>query len=428
MRGFFSRSMAAAVIGAAVFAAGGAVAEPDTVVHPFVDGSDGAYPLASVIDEGGKIYGTTSNGGTSGYGTVFEVTSKGESVIYSFQGDFEAGLNDGFYPTASLVDVKGTLYGTTQAGGIGCGIVFQLTPPVKPSTTWTETILHIFQCGNDGFYPNGLVATYAPTTHALLALYGTTVAGGGTGCDTFGGGYGCGTVFKLTPPVAPVTTWTESVIYAFSGGSDGFNPEAGLVAAGGVLYGTTEDGGGGTGCGNGTDGCGTVFKVTTTGTETVLHAFQGGSDGAFPHGEPIDVNGAFYGTTLAGGGGTAPACGSGGCGVIYKVTAKGVETVPYAFAGGSDGLAPYGHLVDVKGTLYGTTIAGGGKADAGTVVKVTMAGHETVLHSFGGTNDGVYPEAGLFYSGGSLYGTTAYGGGTPCFGNSGCGTVFKVAP
>jgi uncharacterized repeat protein (TIGR03803 family) len=227
---------------------------------------------------------------------------------------------------------------------------------------------------------------------------------------------------------------TETVIYAFKGGNDGAAPYegSGMIRVGGTLYGTTSAGGRASNC-NG--GCGTVFSITPAGKETVLYAFKGGRDGAFPTAALIYVKGTLYGTTAAGGG--AKACGS-GCGTVFSLTPTGKETVLHVFQGGSDdGALPYGRLTHVRGMLYGTTfIAGkyagrGNGSGGGTVFSITPAGKETLLYSFQGYSDsGALPFAGLIGVNGTLYGTTAVGGGNfgaPC-GMIGCGTVFSVTP
>jgi len=182
----------------------------------------------------------------------------------------------------------------------------------------------------------------------------------------------------------------------------------------GTLYGTTSSGGGTVSC---TGGCGTVFKITTAGIETVLHSFGHDSDGVFPYAGLINVKGSLYGTTAIGG--------ASGPGTVFKITTAGVETVLYSFKVGSDGANPYAGLIDVAGTLYGTTVHGGTgscTAGCGTVFKITTKGMETVLHSFKDGRDGANPYAGLIDVAGTLYGNTSVGGA------SGNGTVFKVAP
>jgi uncharacterized repeat protein (TIGR03803 family) len=170
-----------------------------------------------------------------------------------------------------------------------------------------------------------------------------------------------------------------------------------------------------------------VFEVKLSGTETVLHAFEAGSDGYFPEsGLTMDKVGNLFGTTVGGGNGCG---GEYGCGTVFKIAPDGTETVLYSFAGGNDGSAPYGSLLgDNDGNLYGTT-AGDGVDNSGTVFKLAPDGTETVLYSFRGGSDGEQPRAGLIADkSGNLYGTTFYGGGTGCYERAGCGTAFKIAP
>jgi uncharacterized repeat protein (TIGR03803 family) len=304
-----TRSFFAALLGSIATLLGGtgmAPAQTLTTLYTFGGGTDGAFPEAGLIaDASGALYGTTGIGGTPcashvSCGTVFKLTPPGatggpwtETVLNSFTGV------DGWAPGAGLIaDASGALYGTTRLGGFGsggpgggfgtcCGTVFKLTPPGVTGGPWTETVLHAF--GGDGTTPEaGLIAD------ASGALYGTTAQDG---------------VFKLTPPGATGGPWTETVLYSFIGGGDGAAPVAGLIAdASGALYGTTQAGGG-TGCAGGL-GCGTVFKLTpptTTGgtwTESVLYSFTGGTDGANPvAGLIADTSGALYGTTEGGGSG-----------------------------------------------------------------------------------------------------------------------------
>jgi uncharacterized repeat protein (TIGR03803 family) len=319
------------------------------------------------------------------------------SVLYSFK-----GLNDGRDPHAGpLVKVKGKLYGTTEYGGGSChgrcfgGTVFSIT------TSGTESVLHSFETASgDGKNPRAGIIDGTGT------LYGTTVHGGGASCY-------CGTVFKLT------LSGAETVLYSFTGKPDGFGPDAGLLDVDGTLYGTTINGG--------ANGDGTVFAIAPSGTETVLHSFAGKPDGAHPYAGLVNVNGTLYGTTTSGGAN----CGStGGCGTVFTITPSGAETVLYSFNGGpGDGRYPtQADLLDVDGTLYGTT-KHGGPNNGGTVFSLTTSGSETVLHSFGGTEDGVFPYGGLLDVNGTLYGTTSNGGTGSClrYGDvPGCGTVFKT--
>jgi uncharacterized repeat protein (TIGR03803 family) len=254
-------------------------------------------------------------------------------------------------------------------------------------------VLYVFAGGSDGYIPFGdLIEDTAGN------FYGTTIYGGGNGCA---GGYGCGTVFRLAPNGA------ETVLYSFAGGSDGAQPFASLIEdAAGNLYGTTSAGGG-TGCANG-DGCGTVFKLTPDGTETLLHIFTGGSDGGNPQaGLIVDVRGNLYGTTANGGSG----CNGYGCGIVFKLVPDGTETVLYTFTGGRDGATPYAGLIkDSAGNFYSTT-AGGGRHNKGTVFRLAPDGTETVLHDFAAGSDGAFPYGGLIKDkSGDLYGTTPGGG------------------
>jgi|SRR5215469_12144001 len=259
--------------------------------------ADGANPAASLIDVKRRLYGTTLIGGANsvynvcdtGCGTVFSVDpkTKAETVLHSFP----AGVADAFGPRAGLLDVNGTLYGTTEYGGNGChgggcGTVFSFDPG-----TGAEKVLYSFCSQQDCPDGNG---PFASPIVVNGVLYGTTESGG-TGC----GGGGCGTVFSFDPG-----TGTEKVLYAFCSQqncTDGRAPLAGLIDENDALYGTTNSGGG-TGCGG--NGCGTVFAVDLkSGTEKVLYSFcslANCADGAFPSAGLIDVNGTLYGTNRTG--------------------------------------------------------------------------------------------------------------------------------
>src|SRR5579862_213585 len=343
--------------------------------------------------------------------------AKGFNVLYRFCS--QANCSDGLWPYAGLVaDSSGNLYGTTGAGGAtcrlyGCGTVFKLAPD------GSETVLHQFAASYDGSGPyGGLIMDRKGN------LYGTTATGGSTGCG--GIDYGCGTVFRIN------SGGKEKIVYAFGGNSDGAYPLARVVAdAQGNLYGTTSDGGGGTQCIVQFGGCGTVFEVTAAGVETKLYGFAGGSDGANPQAGLIrDKSGNLFGTTAAGGNTTA--CNQGvspGCGVVFELTAGGTEKPLYAFQGGNDGWSPVADLIEDKaGNLYGTTEAGGSTTacngvGCGIVFAIAPDGTETILHDFAGGNDGAHPAAGLILDGkGNLYGTTSANGA------GGYGTVFKLEP
>jgi uncharacterized repeat protein (TIGR03803 family) len=363
---------------------------PYEVLHSFGGSGDGSVPLAGLLKVKGTLYGTTLAGGVSADGTVFSITPSGtETVLYSFNG------SDGKYPYAALINVKGALYGTTYQGGnesgLGDGTIFSITP------SGTETVLHRFGSqSDDGALP------YAGLLNVKGTLYGTTYYGGANY-------YGYGTVFSITP------SGTETVLHSFAGveHGDGLYPQAGLINVNGPLYGTTS--------GGGANYDGTVFKITTRGKETVLHSFGGSGDGTYLYAGLINVKGTLYGTTVAGGSSTCRYYTLVGCGTVFSITPSGIERVLYSFAGGSgDGANPQAGLLNVNGTLYGTTEEGGAYG-YGTVFRITRGGKETVLHSFaGGSGDGANPYAGLINVKGTFYGTTARGGA------NNDGTVFSL--
>ncbi|MGA8535344.1 MAG: choice-of-anchor tandem repeat GloVer-containing protein [Candidatus Tumulicola sp.] len=339
----------------------------ETVLYRFAGGpSDGTAPVAGLISVSGTLYGTTAGGGAHGNGTVFKVTTAGkEKVLYSF-----AGGTDGANPCATLTNVNGTLYGTTRQGGANdFGTVFQVT------TSGVESVIHRFGGGTDGKEP------LASLLNVNGTLYGTTY---------FGGANSEGSVFSVT------TSGTESVLYSFGGSSgDGDFPEAGLINLNGTLFGTTYQGG--------SRNRGTMFSVTTSGTESVLYSFGGNPDGQNPHaGLTADINGTLYGTTAGGGANNQ--------GTVFSIAYHPpTETVLHSFGGSGDGSTPYGPLLGVSGTLYGTTLSGGASS-SGTVYSITHSGTESVLHAFAGSPDGQNPYAGLTNVNGTLYGTTVIGG------------------
>jgi len=290
---------------------GGAVTE--TVLHNFgAKPGDGATPFGNLaIGRGGVLYGTTDSGGTAGAGTVFSLTpptSAGdpwnETVLYSF-----GGASDGANPYAGVtIGRGGVLYGTTRSGGTsGTGTVYSLTPPASSDGIWTETVLWNFPAGFFSGHPYGGVAIGRDGV-----LYGTTESGGTANN---------GTVFSLTPPTSPGGSWTETVLYSFSGFSDGGQPQAGVtIGRGGVLYGTTYFGG--------TESlCGTVFALAPPAspdgawTETVLYNFTCGADGGNPQaGVVIGDDGVLYGTTGSGGTGSCTGLFGSGCGTVFSLT------------------------------------------------------------------------------------------------------------
>jgi uncharacterized repeat protein (TIGR03803 family) len=400
-----SARLVTALLGAVFLLPAGAVqtarAQTFTVLNTFT-GANGANPQAGLIrDSKGNLYSTTPSGYT-GAGIVFKLapSSSGytESLLYGFM-----GADDGGNPIAGLVqDSSGNLYGTTVRGGSsGDGTVFKLAPS---SSGYTESVLYSFTGGSDGAYPDASLIL-----DAAGSLYGTTPNGGSSGN---------GTVFKLAPSSSG---YTESVLYSFSGGSDGAYPYASLILdAAGSLYGTTTRGG--------ASQDGVVFKLSppttasSTGyTESVLHSFAG-SDGTFPHaGLTMDSAGNLYGTTVLGGSATY--------GTVFKLNTSGANfSVLHMFTGGSDGENPNGGLVlDSSNNLYGTTTSGGSAA-SGTVFKLAAPSNsstgytETILHAFNGSSDGANPAGSLIMdSSNDLYGTTTSGGGA-----LGDGTAFEL--
>jgi hypothetical protein len=312
-------------------------------------------------------------------------------LLYSFKSG-----NDGYFPWGNLTwDSKGNLYGATQFGGGkgntcnefyggNCGTVFELSPPKQKGGPWTEKVLYSFrgvangQQSGDGANPNGGLVL-----DSQGVIYGTTYFGGnnqkGT-CEGGVGGTGCGTVFALRPPSKKGGAWTEKLLHLFNG-QDGSNPPAGAVFGGNdkYLYGTTFTGRGG-GC-----GCGSVYELirpsgkARTWTETVLHLFSDGNDGALP----------MAGLTF-----------------------------------------------DTRGNLYGTASRGSGGSRYGNVYSLKLPSRKGQAWTFGvvygfGTPppEAAQPTAILvFDNAGSLYSTTQYGGTGQNCGTGNCGTVFEVSP
>lgn len=322
--------------------------------------------------------------------------------------EFSGGSDGGNAQGSVIFDTAGNLYGTTFEGGnshCGCGgVVFQLTP--RSDGRWTETVLHVFGRGNDGAGPRaGLIFDAAGN------LYGTTA---------FGGVPNLGTVFELTPNADG--SWSEKVLYSFTGESDGASPFAGLTFdQAGNLYGTTL--GGGTG---GTP-AGTVFELTPNAdgswSERIIHSFTREIDGDGPRGDLVfDESGNLYGTTSLGGASEA--------GTVFELTpntdGSWSETLLHVFTGGNDGNGPTADLIfDAAGNLYGTTVLGGA-GNNGVVfqLKKNASGswEEKILHHFTGSRDGGLPFAGLtFDRSGALYSTASAGGA------NGFGVAFRLA-
>jgi len=320
--------------------------------------------------------------------------------LYAFNST--GSLSDGGQPEAGVTrDSAGNLYGTTFFGGLGvgcdiyfagCGIVFKL------DSAGIETVLHAFSGAKDGWNPTARVILDSAGN-----LYGTTA---------YGGAYGRGTVFEVD------AAGIETIVHSFAGGMDGARPNAGLVQdAAGNFYGTTQYGG--RGCYG--QGCGTVFRISPSGEETILYRFGDVPDGASPlGGVAVDSSGTIYGTTWLGG--------IYSFGTVFQLDSSGNEAVLHSFAGGDDGANPLdAPVLDAAGNMYGTTAAAGVNF-FGTIFTVDTVGDESVLYSFTGGADGAYPYAhlvvdtsGSLYTSGNLYGTASQGG---CCGQ---GSVFEFS-
>jgi uncharacterized repeat protein (TIGR03803 family) len=351
------------------------------------DCADGSTPEGGLVaDQAGNLYGTTYYGGVYGYGTAFEVAPDGaETVLYSFCPETPHLCKDGALPKAAPIESNGNLFGTTASGGAtNEGTVFEI------SSGGTETVLYSF-CSQQNC-ADGARPTAGIIMDKTGSLYGATSKGGNAGCSD-----GCGTIFKLAPG------GTETVLYSFCSQAkcaDGADPVTPLILKGGNLYGTTETGGAGN--------KGTVFEISSTGTETVLYSFCGQedcTDGAQPEaGVIMDKAGNLYGTTNAGG--NADAYCRRGCGTVFELAVNGSETVLYSFCAHencSDGAEPESNgLLDAGDgkALYGTT-EGGGANGFGTIFRLS-GGTETDLYDF--SNEDGSPSAGVIKLNGDLYG------------------------
>jgi uncharacterized repeat protein (TIGR03803 family) len=382
-----------------------------TTLHRFT-GTDGIFPEAGLVQAtNGDFYGTTAGGGTNnscyeGCGTVFKITPSGKlTTLYSFCSEGGRHCTDGESPQAGLVQaIDGNFYGTTVGGGAnddcgtgGCGTVFKITP--SGSLTTIYSFCSQSNC-TDGSSPEADLVQGTDRN-----LYGTAELGGANGG---------GTVFKISP------SGTLTIIYSFcsqSNCTDGDDPIAGLVqATDGNFYGTTAEGGAHAGSGDAYGG--TVFKITPGGVLTTLYSFCAQSnctDGDFPEAGLVQAaNGNFYGTTAYGG---AFLCYD-SCGTVFKITPSGTLTTLHSFDG-TDGSQSVAGLVQASdGRFYGTTEFGGANGE-GAVFRITPGGTLTTLHSFDGVN-GAIPEAGLIQAtSGKFYGTAATG--------NGYGTIFTLS-
>jgi len=365
-----------------------------TVLHAFTGFGDGIFPgNGNLVVASGDVYGTTN--GSSFYilcgrnrnlscDTIFKLTHPAAGrinwshlLLHRFTKPAE-GTN----PVGGLVmDKTGALYGTANAGGnvgclnsftnlqrtIGCGLVYKLTPPANGRTPWTYSIIHRFSGGADGGLPS---AALLADPSGSGVLYGTASTGGGGNCSF--GKANCGVVFKLTPPTGRGVKWTETVLYSFTGRTDGAAPVGALITDGfGNLYGTTSAAG--DAC-QVITGCGTVFQLSAPPKGEIrwrfkrLHAFAGGIDGSVPMAAlNFGSAGKLYGTTSRQGDNTS-GCGNAiGCGTIFKLTPPSrnipiwTETVLHRFRGEADGGNSAASLYrnPATGVLYGTASQGG---------------------------------------------------------------------
>jgi uncharacterized repeat protein (TIGR03803 family) len=403
-----------------------------------------------VSDPNGNLYGTAPGGKKSGSGVIYELikpaqgqTAWTDKVLYTFPTcGAPKDCSRGSQPQALILDPAGNIYGVAHQGGsVNAGTVFKLAPPISGKTAWTFSLLYTFKGGLDGRYPVGRL-----TIDVNGNLYGVTQQGGQSGSGCFSNG--CGTAYVLTPPQAGKKSWTKSVIYSFSISSTSVGPSGGMIFDSlGNLYGTIYD--------SNSIGGGQVYQLTpptagqTTWTETILWQFSGsfagcGPDGAGVNGGLIfDSAGNLYGTTYYGGGVYFQGGECGGSGTVFQLEPPSgdqfgwTEVVLNVFDGfvATDGAAPNGDLVlDPSSNLYGTTIGGGTAAcQGGTVFKITPgqiggSGSFNSLYSFAGCSSGRGPDGGQPLAGvvldslGNIYGTNSFGG------LSANGTVFELAP
>jgi uncharacterized repeat protein (TIGR03803 family) len=353
------------------------------VLYAFTGGTDGKTPETGLsMDAAGNLYGTTDFGGRldgycgrwGGCGTVFKLTEVGSGWYFARLYAFK-GVSDGAKPTARVVfGPDSNLYGGTLAGGVVTtaqghtyGTIYMLTPPgegcTNSSCSWAETVLYSFSGGADGSQPGDGGLTFDRSGNA----YGTTFHGGQTGGSC---GSGCGVVFKLSPSG---DRWTESVLHVFAGGSDGNQPDSGVILdQAGNLYGETDY------CG-GSNCYGLAYELSPTGSgwvETVLHDF-GFTGGSYPGGGLVfDTAGNLYGVTCCFGGGDA-----------FELSPTGsgwTAAVLYSFTGSYGPVGGAGLVRDAAGNLYGTT-SGDGAYGQGNVFKLAPSPNGwiyTDLHDF----------------------------------------------
>ena len=397
-------------------------------LYSFRSGSDGQGPVGDLVAMNGALFGTTQYGGGAcadylgGCGTVFELRSaSGESIVYAFHGQT---TGDGALPLAGLVRFEGALYGTTSSGGrasqsgCDCGTIFRVHP------NGSEEVIHSFSAGDgDGMIPA------APLIEARGRLYGTTVLGGnspsGTGSVFEVNASGRE---RVVYSFLGGTTDSQSM-------DGGYPDAGLTNVSGTVYGTTSAGGGTGCTLGFNENGCGTIFAIAPPHAESLLYRFRGkgetgGKHGSYPQSTLVLIDGKLYGTA-SGGGVKGSVCNGTGCGTIFRIDPSGSGyRVLHKFTGGSGGSNPFAGLVEVNGMLYGTTTTGGDHND-GIVFKIGLSGRRyEVLHSFQGhaAGDGSTPESALIQMNGVLYGTTSMGGTSTNCSTNGCGTIFKINP
>jgi uncharacterized repeat protein (TIGR03803 family) len=394
-------------------------AQTFTILHNFTGGPDGDMPYSGVtLDRVGNLYGTTTQGGNTGLGTVYQLKLFHDHWLLNPLYQFQQPI--GAYPQGRVVfGPDSSLYGISSAGGTGtgisgpggnpcphgCGAVYKLQPqPTSCKTSicnWIATSLYSFTGGADGYSPSFV----DPVFDQAGNLYGTT-EGGGPGT--------CGVVFQLTPGHG---SWTESVLHGFDCGFDGFAPSSGITFdTAGNIYGTASAGGA---------GGGTVYKLSRSGSswiETTLYAFQQDLDGSEPVAPVLlEAAGTLYGATIG--------AGPHNDGTVFKLQSSGgnwIFSLVFGFDQGRIYGGPNGNLLmDSRGNIYGTTWSGGAFAN-GSVFKLTPTGlggwTYTSLHDFTGEDGSLVFGGPTMDANGNLYGTAAMGG------QFGHGVVWKITP
>lgn len=372
-------------------------------------------PQGVVAGIGGVLYGTTGLATNQVY-SLAPPASPGAPWTYTVLYTFNGGA-DGSAPYPGLATGRdGVLYGTTQQGGCSgrgdnCGVVYSLTPPATSDGAWSEEILYQFSAD----------ASPGIVLGAEGVLYGSS---------GFGGASNDGAIFSLTPPSSPGAPWTYTLLYSFTGGSDGHGPAGLVLSKRGVLFGTTTMGG---------TGHGTLFVLKPPAapgdswTKEILYKFAGGSNGVDPAGLVIGKDGALYSTMTQGGNSSCSSDFVSGCGTVFAVTPPDSPGSPWvfntlhSFTGGDDGWNPSGVVMGSDGRLFGTCAQGGPATYYGALFVLTppeSAGGswtETTLWGFANNVDGTTPNGVVFGLDGALYGTVADGAGCPAF----CGGVFS---